>query len=132
MILDNEALFSDAQSISVDSASTNAVKLEGEVAFGTPVEIFIQLDEGFKSTEISSLTVKVQTSESEDFTSPVDLISETLTSLNSGDRANLKFLPKGNKGYVRLKYSLSFKSGKTAATQGKITAGIVEGTSETY
>ena len=132
MILDNEAIFSDNQAVTIDAASTNIVKLEGEVANGTPVEIFIQLMEGFKSAEVSSVAVKVQTSATEDFSSVTDLVSETLSSLDAGARANLKFLPKGNKGYIRLYYDVTFKSGVSAATAGKITAGIVEGSPENH
>ncbi len=132
MILDNETLFSDSQAITADCASTNIVKLNGEVAFGTPVELFVQIMEAFKSAEASSLTVKVQTSDNEAFTSPKDLVSETLSSIEAGAKANLKFLPKGNKGYIRLYYDVNFASDASALTQGKITAGIVEGTSETY
>ena len=132
MILDNQALFSDEQAVTIDAASTNVVKLNGEIAFGTPVEIFVQVAETFKSTEVSSVTVKIQTSDTENFSTAVDLASETLSAITAGTRANIKFLPKGNKGYVRLYYDLTFETGVSAATAGKITAGIVEGVSETH
>ena len=132
MILDNQALFSDAQAVTADAASTNVIKMKGEVANGTPVEIFIQLMEGFKSAEVSSVAVKVQTSATENFSSVTDLVSETLSALTAGTRAKIKFLPKGNKGYIRLYYDLTFQTGVSAATAGKVTAGIVEGSPENH
>ena len=132
MILDNEALFSDKQAVTVDAASTNVIKLKGEVAYGTPIEIFVQLMEGFKSAEVSSVAVKVQTSATENFSSVTDLVSETLSALTAGTRANIKFLPKGNKGYIRLYYDVTFQTGVSATTAGKITAGLVEGSPENH
>ena len=132
MILDNQAIFSDEQAITVDAASTNVIKLNGEVAYGTPIEVFVQIAEAFKSTEVTSVAVKIQTSATENFSSVTDLATETLSALTAGTRANIKFLPKGNKGYIRLYYDVTFETGVSAATAGKITAGIVEGVSETY
>ena len=132
MILDNQAIFSDKQAVTADAASTNIIKMKGEVANGTPIEIFVQLMESFKSAEVSSVVVKVQTSATENFSSVTDLVSETLSALTAGTRANLKFLPKGNKGYIRLYYDLSFQTGVSAATAGKVTAGIVEGSPENH
>ena len=132
MILDNQAIFSDNQAITVDAASTNVIKANGEIAFGTPIEIYLQITQAFKSTEVDSIVVKLQTDDNEAFSSPTDLVSETLSALTFGTTSKLKFLPKGNEGYLRLYYDLTFKSGVSAATEGKILAGIVDGAPESY
>jgi hypothetical protein len=132
MILDNQALFSDKQAITVDAASTNVIKFKGEVAFGTPIEILGQIVQDFKSAEVASIDVKLQTDDAEGFASPTTLVTETLSAITAGTRFNLKYLPKGNEGYMRLYYDVTFKTGVSAATSGKITAGVVDGQPESY
>lgn len=132
MILDEQAIFSDEQAVTADAASTNIIKFKGEVAFGTPIEIFGEVMEAFKAAEVASVVVKVQTDTVENFASPTDLVSETLSALTAGTKFKLKYLPKGNEGFIRLYYDLSFQTGVSAATAGKITAGIVDGSPESY
>jgi len=132
MILDEQAIFSDGQAVTVDAASENIIKLNGEVAFGTPIELFTQIDESFKTAEVASITVKVQTDTVEAFSDATDIVSETLSAITKGTRAKLKFLPKGNEGYMRLYYDITFKTGVSAATAGKITSGICDGSPEGY
>lgn len=132
MILDEQAIFSDKQAVTVDAASTNIIKFKGEVAFGTPIEIFGEIVEAFKSTEVASIVVKLQTDDNAAFSSATDLVTETLSAITLGTKFKLKYLPKGNEGYVRLYYDLTFKTGVSAATEGKITAGIVDGSPESY
>lgn len=132
MILDNQAIFSDNQAITADCASTNVFKYKGDLAKGTPVEVLVQITEAFKSSEVDSIAVKVQTSAAENFTSSTDLITETLSAISLGTKANFKFLPKGNLGYLRLYYDVTFKSGVSASTEGKILAGIVTGVDESF
>lgn len=132
MILDDQAIFSNEQAITADAASTNNIKFKGEVAFGTPIEIFGEIVEAFKSTEVASIVVKLQTDDNAAFSSATDLISETLSAITLGTKFKFKYLPKGNEGYVRLYYDVTFKTGTAAATAGKITAGVVDGSPESY
>ena len=129
MILDEQGLFSNNQKITATAASTNILDLgKREVSFGTPVELFIQITEDFD--KLTSLSIKVQTSTDEAFTSPVDLIEQTILAANlkKGAVSNIKFLPKGNLGYMRLMYTVT----GTAPTKGGILAGVVDGVEESF
>ena len=129
MILDEQGLFSNKQAITGSCVSENILDLgTREVAFGTPVELFIQIAETFNN--LTSLSVKVQTSKDEEFTTSVDLIEQTmlLDELEKGAVSSIKFLPKGNLGYMRLVYTVI----GAAPTQGSIIAGIVDGVQESF
>ena len=129
MILDEQNLFSDNQVITKSTASNNVINFgKREIAFGTPVDLFIQVTETFNN--LTSLTISVQTSEDEAFSTPIDLIEQTIPveELTKGDVSNLKFLPKGNLGYMRLNYIVV----GTAPTTGAILAGIVDGAQESF
>ena len=129
MILDEQGLFSDNQKITATAASENILDLgKREVAFGTPVEIFIQVTEDFNN--LTSLEIAVQTSTDEDFTSAVDLTKQTLllADLKKGVVSSVKFLPKGDLGYMRLKYTVT----GTSPTTGAILAGITDGAQESF
>lgn len=124
MILDEQCLFSNKQAITKTCVSENVLDMGNrEVSFGTPVPLFIQIAEDFNN--LTSLTIKVQTSDDEDFSSPVDLIEQTilLADLRKGKVASVNFFPKGNLGFVRLVYEVT----GTAPASGKIIAGIVDG-----
>ncbi len=129
MILDEQGLFSNNQKITATCVSENILDLgKREVSFGTPIDIFIQVGEDFNS--LTSLTIKVQTSQTENFASAVDLISQTMTldELKKGAVSTIKFLPKGNLGYMRLSYTVD----GTEPTQGKILACIADGVEESF
>ena len=129
MILDEQGLFSNNQKVTTSVASENVLDLgKREVSFGTPVELFIQVSEDFNN--LTSLDVKVQTSVDEDFSDSVDLIEQTMTlaELTQGAVSAIKFLPKGNLGYMRLFYTVN----GSAPTKGKIVAGIVDGVQESF
>ncbi len=129
MILDEQGLFSDNQTVTESCASTNIIEFgKREIAFGTPVEIFIQITETFNN--LTSLEIKVQTSEQENFTSAVDLISQklTLTDLIKGKVSSVKFIPEGNLGYMRLYYTVT----GTTPTTGAIFAGITDSHQESF
>ncbi len=133
MLLDTENLFSDNQAITADAASTNVINLADgkykEVAFGTPIPLHIQVTEDFAT--LTSLNIQVQTAEDEAFTTPVTL-TETgaiaAATLKAGYVAPINFIPRGNKGYMRLYYDVTGSN----ATAGKITAGIVAGDEGSY
>ena len=74
MILDEQALFSDKQAVTADAASTNVIKVGGNIAKGTPVEILAQVVEQDFAT-LTSLEIKVQTATDSAFTTPIDLAS---------------------------------------------------------
>ena len=122
MLFDEQLLFSDAQAITADAASTKTVETNGDIAKGVPVPIHIQVVEDFNN--LTSLTVKVQTSDNSTFTSPVTLQEATLAlaNLKAGEVFPINYLPTGIKKYIRLYYDID---GTTAPTTGKITAGIV-------
>ena len=129
MILDEQGLFSNNQKVTASTASENILDLgKREVSFGTPVELLIQVTEDFNN--LTSLDVKVQTSVEEDFSDSVDLIEQTMTlsELKKGEVSAIKFLPKGNLGYMRLFYTVN----GSAPTKGKILAGITDGVQESF
>lgn len=129
MILDEQGLFSDKQAITETCVSTNVLDMGyREISFGTPVELFIQIAETFNN--LTSLTIKIQSSKDEEFTDVVDLAEETIVAkdLVKGATSAIKFLPKGNLGYLRLSYTVI----GSAPTEGKILAGVVAGVQESF
>ncbi len=124
MILDEQGLFSDNQAIVADSVSENILDMGGfGVSFGTLIPLFIQITEDFNN--LDSLTIGVQTSTDEEFSSPVLLAEQTIPNdkLKKGEVAAINFLPKGNLGFVRLNYKIT----GTLPTTGKILASITDG-----
>ncbi|MBE7705428.1 MAG: hypothetical protein E7Z90_06440 [Cyanobacteria bacterium SIG29] len=129
MILDEQSLFSNKQAVTATCVSENVLDFgKREVAFGTPVELFIQSSETFNN--LTSLTIKVQSATDEAFTNAVDLVESTmaLADLAKGAEANIKFLPKGNLGFMRLQYVVT----GDAPTTGKILAGICDGIQQSF
>jgi len=133
MLYDKENLFSENQAITADAASTNVVCLAKgqlkEVAFGTPIPLRIQVTETFAT--LTSLEIKVQTATDAAFTTPITLATTgaiAAADLVAGYVAPINYVPKGNKGYLRLYYDVTGSS----ATAGKITAGIVAANDGSY
>lgn len=129
MILDEQGLFSNKQAITESCVSENILDMgKREVSFGTPVGLFIQIAETFNN--LTSLSIKVQTSMEEDFSSSVDLVEQKmlLKELTKGAVSSIKFLPKGNLGFLRLVYTVD----GTNPTQGAIIAGVVDGVQESF
>lgn len=131
MLLDTQNLFSDNQPIAdATTYSSNIVKFgSGDVSY---LPVIIQVVDSFVNTD--TLTVKIQTSSDESFTSAVDLAQSSLTKdeLVAGAKFPLFYLPRGNKGYMRLVYLASYTAEATAETAGKITAGVVAGHELSY
>ena len=127
MILDEQALFSDEQAVTASAASTNVIKVNGDIGKGEPVEILAQVVAAFATC--TSVKVGVQTDDAENFSNAVTL-AETgaiaVASLVAGYKFPIKFLPKGIKKYLRLYYTVAGSN----ATAGKITAGVVDGSNE--
>ena len=76
------------------------------------------------------MLIKVQTATDEDFSDAVDLIEQAipLAELTKGAVSSIKFLPKGNLGYMRLSYTVT----GTAPTKGAILAGIADGVQQSF
>ena len=133
MLWDKENLFSENQAITTTAASTNVIEAAKgqlkEIAFGTPIPLRIQVTEDF--TGLTSINFKLQTCAAEGFSSNVSVLAETgavaAASLKAGYVAPINFIPKGNKGYLRLYYDVV-----GTATAGKVTAGIVAGDEGTW
>ena len=122
MLLDSQNLFSENQEISTGTIySQNIVDFgKNDVSF---VPVIIQAVSDFSN--LTSLTVKVQTSDVATFEEPIDLIEAKLelSKLKAGAKFPITYLPKGNLGFMRLAYIVEGNS----ETTGKITAGVVAG-----
>lgn len=130
MILDEQGLFSNNQAITASCVSTNILDMgKREVSFGTPIELLIKVTEDFNN--LTSLSIAIQTSVDEAFTTPVELAESTilLADLKKEKVIPISFLPKGNLGYMRLSYTVT---GTTAPTKGKILAAIVDGVEQSF
>ena len=134
MRLDNQAIFSDAQEITSEAVSTNVVKMSStengltEVAFGTPIPLLIQVVEDFAGA--TALKAAVETSETEDFETYTTLAESEETDadkLTAGYKFPIIYVPKGNLGYMRLRYTPTGD-----ATAGAITAGLVDAIDNSY
>lgn len=127
MILDEQALFSDKQEVKATAASTNVIKVNGDIGKGEPVEVIIQVVEDFAGA--TSCKVAVQTCDTENgtFTDLVATDAIAVAKLKAGYKFPIKYLPVGIKKFLRLNYTIA-----GTGTAGKITAGIVSGSNEGY
>lgn len=132
MLLDKQSQFSDEQEILTSAASTNTVEISTgvlkEVSFGEPIPLLVQVVEDFAGC--TSVKAGVQTSETVDFTSPTTLIESSaipVADLKAGYKFPINFLPKGNKGYMRMYYTVV-----GTGTAGKITAGVIADHDNSY
>lgn len=138
MILDNTAIFSDAQAITADAGSTNVIDtgargtafghasaLTADLGKGTDVMIACNVVEAFNN--LTSLTISVQVDDTAAFSSPKEVASKTYALADINSTKQLSFpasIPEGaDERYLRLYYDVT----GTAPTTGKITAGVVAG-----
>lgn len=139
MIWDMQSLFSWDQAITVTAVSTNVidlgatgtpvggtVALKRDLGAGGPVPLRMQVTEAFAT--LTSLNVILQTSDDEAFGSGVVVVAQTgaiaAADLTVGKVLAPQYVPQGaNKRYLRLSYTVA----GTAATAGKISAGLVTG-----
>jgi len=124
MIFDKTNLFSEHQAVTATAVSTNVIDLgvDRDIGKGVPVPVDIRVTETFAT--LTSLTVEVQTSEDEAFTSPETLATTgaiPAADLTVGNVFSVQFMPLGTQRYVRLNYVVA----GTAATTGTVHAGIV-------
>lgn len=119
MLLDSQNLFSDNQKITSGTIySTNTVKFGlGDISY---LPLLVQVTKAFSG--LTSLKVSVVTSKDENFSEEKELVSSTLelASLKEGAKFPISFMPKGNLGFVKLKYEIT-----GTEEEGEITAGIV-------
>ena len=127
MLLDTQNLFCENQAIAAQKEySQNIISFgKNDVSF---VPVVIQVVEDFD--KLTSLEVSIETDESAEFTSPTTLAKSTLNlaELLVGKAFPITFLPKGNKGYMRLAFSVEGE----IPTSGKITSGVVAGNGLSY
>lgn len=143
MILDLNAIFSNAQAITASAVSTNVIDLgaPGRAAYGNVqlvrnnkgdcIPLLIQVVQNFAT--LASLTITIQGSVDEAFTSPVALAASPaipVASLVAGFIYRpLIELPRNNiYRYVRINYTV----GGSNATAGQVTAGIVTAVDASY
>ncbi len=125
MILDQENLFSDNQTITASAPAANVIDLGvGDAGPAEGASLFVSASTAF--TGGGALFVTLQTSDSIDaagaLVGPVDLVDYNIRNepLVAGGKLVGARLPHGLKRYVGLKYEIS---GTLAA--GAITAGLV-------
>lgn len=129
-MLDESLKFSENQAITATTVSENVLDLGvgREVAFGDPIPLLAMVKEDFNN--LTSLKVAVETDSTDEFNSPVELASSTvlLANLKRGKMIPISFMPAGNKGFVRLKYTVT----GTAPTTGKISAYLTDAVTQSY
>lgn len=125
MILDNETMFSDDQTLTADAASEDIIDLgtARDIGVGKPVPIVIQVTQTFTGTS-PTLQAALEVDDNSAFSSAkVVVTTGTLTDPKVGDRLNLNYVPEGtDERYVRLNYTVGGTS-----PSGKVTAGVVDG-----
>lgn len=123
MLLDQNAMLSEAQSLSATAASTNTIDLTA-AGDGVPGSLFfvVQVDTAF--TGEGTLKVALQTSDSSAFSSVTELLGTTYSASLLGTAGQVLCavpVPAGLKRYARAYYTVSSVSG------GKITCFLTDG-----
>lgn len=137
MIMDATLLFSNAQAITADTASTNIIDLGAtgtaygaaaalvrDVGKGLDVPLLVTVTETFNN--LTSLEVLIQTDDNSAFSTPTTVYRSPVYALADLVLGKKYLLPDSfpvdtNERYVRLYYDIT----GTAPTTGKITAGAV-------
>jgi len=121
MYIDKQNLFSDAQAITADAASTNVVDL-GQSTYdhgpGNPLVVQVNLPQAFNT--LTSLTFQVQTDDDEAFGSSRNLTALTveLARLTLGAAFTIPLPLEGVERYVRMYYDVT----GTNPTTGQVDA----------
>jgi hypothetical protein len=130
VLLDNQAIFSNAQAITASAGSTDSIKFGGEVAFGTPIPTIFQVVEDFEGGTSVALSIQTTTVDDTDYSEAVTLVSTAaiaVASLVKGYTFPIREIPKGNLGMMRAYYTVV-----GTPTAGKITGGVVAARDEGY
>jgi hypothetical protein len=122
-VLDRLNLFSNDQAITASTASTDVVDLGSsprDVGAGEPSTVLVLVTVAFDN--LTSLTVALQTSATENFASPVQLTAATLplADLFAGARFPITTVPGGTLRYIRLYYTVT----GSAPSTGRVMAGV--------
>ena len=121
-ILDFENLFSDEQAVTVSAASTNLVDLgTANQRHGSKRTILVTVTEAFLT--LTSVTLVLQSDATAAFGSPAVVLQSraiVLADLTIGAQFEIP-IPKECEQFVRMYYTVA----GTAATAGKVTAGII-------
>lgn len=143
MIFSAEQDFSVDQAITGSAASSNVIDLGApgtvlnapyplnrDIGRGTPIPLLIQVTTAFAT--LTSLKVKIESSDTEAFDGQVDTVLESeaipVAQLIAGYQFPIHFIPKGVKHrYVRLYYTVAGSN----ATAGAVSAGITMGNQDT-
>lgn len=141
MIFDRTLLFSNAQAITADAASTDIVDLGAtgtvygaaaaltrDIGKGQDIPLLVQVVEAFNN--LTDLRVIVQTDDNSSFSSPRNVmeVDRVLADLTIGRNFTLR-VPAGTaERYLRVYYDIT----GTAPTTGKMTAGVVAGVQTAY
>jgi len=107
MIIDYNLQFSDAQSVTVDAASTNIIDLgsDRDIGVGEEMKIALNFDVAMGGSS-PTLAVLVQTDDNSSFSSATTVLtSRSIADAAIGDQLVLG-LPDTNERYVRLYYDV--------------------------
>ncbi len=135
MLLDNQSIYSDAQAITGDAASTNSIDhglasvpkhaaaaVHRDQGKGNKTKLFVGVVEAFNN--LTTLTISLQVDNDSAFGSPKTVASWVipLAQLTAGARLPIEQYPVGtDERYSRLFYDVT----GTNPSTGKITAGVV-------
>jgi hypothetical protein len=123
MIIDKQTLFSEAQAITADAASTNVYDTgsAADAGAGSPIRLFCNVGTAFNT--LTSLAIQLQCDSADTFGSPKTLwsVSFLLAELTANTKLNLPPIPAGCERFVRLNYDVTGSN----PTTGTITAGLI-------
>jgi hypothetical protein len=123
-------LFSNEQAITASAASTDIIDLGSsrDVGAGEMDTVLVQVVTSFDA--LTSLTVALQTSSTENFASPVQLTEATLSlaSLTAGAKFSIGTVPRGVLRYLRLYYTVTGSSPTVKITAGVAVDGVHQDT----
>lgn len=122
MLLDQNAILSDAQAITASAASANTIDLgaAGNAASGALYAV-CRIDENFAGA--TSVKVSLQTSDADAFTSPTEMAGVTVAAaeLKAGKIVFAAAVPTGLKRYLRAYYTVT-----GTVTAGKISCFLTD------
>jgi len=123
ILSDNQSL-ATASGTTLNAASTNVIALgSADIGTGNPVDVVVDITEAVAGGVSPTLTVKLQSSVDEAFSSPVDeIVSRAYAGTEITKKGNLLkiALPNKHNKYIRLYYTLV--PGAAEVTAGKVKA----------
>lgn len=121
MLLDQNAVFSDAQAVSATASSTHVVDQAAAGDARTGLYAVIQVDEAFSG--VTQLTATLETDDKAEFSSAKALISVTVDAetLTKGAVLLKAPVPAGARRYLRVNYTVS-----GSGSAGKVSAFLTD------